>query len=111
MKNEDREVLGRVIRYCDDVKSLIKEYGDDFEQYKKRISFQYSCNMCIIQIGELVGRLSDEFIEEHNDVPWHAIKAMRNLHAHDYERVDLEIVWDTLTNEIPELKETIEKML
>ena len=67
--------------------------------------------MCIIQIGELVGRLSDEFIEEHNDVPWHAIKAMRNLHAHDYERVDLEIVWDTLTNEIPELKETIEKML
>jgi len=31
MKNEDREVLGRVIRYCDDVKSLIKEYGDDFE--------------------------------------------------------------------------------
>ena len=67
--------------------------------------------MCIIQIGELVGRLSDEFIEEHNDVPWYAIKAMRNLHAHDYERVDLEIVWDTLTNEIPELKETIEKML
>ena len=111
MKNEDREIIVRIIRYCDDVRSLLGEYGNDFKQYKERISFQYSCNMCIIQIGELVGRLSDEFIEEHNDVPWYAIKAMRNLHAHDYERVDLEIVWDTLTNEIPELQETIEKML
>jgi uncharacterized protein with HEPN domain len=111
MKNEDREILERLIRYCDDVISLLEEYGNDFENYKQRISFQYSCNMCIIQIGELVGRLSDEFVEEHNEVPWYAIKAMRNLHAHDYERVDLGIVWDTLTNEIPELEETLKKML
>ncbi|MCR5488169.1 MAG: DUF86 domain-containing protein [Lachnospiraceae bacterium] len=111
MKNEDREVLKRMIRYCDDVRTLLEEYGNDFEHYKERISFQYSCNMCIIQIGELVGRLSDEFVNEHSEVPWHAIKAMRNLHAHDYERVDLEIVWDTLTNEIPELRVTLEKML
>ncbi len=111
MKNEDRKVLERVIRYCNDIELLLAEYGNDFEKYKEQISFQYSCNMCIIQIGELVGRLSDEFIAEHNEVPWYAIKAMRNLHAHDYERVDFDIVWDTLTNEIPELKETIEKML
>ncbi len=67
--------------------------------------------MCIIQIGELVCRLSDEFLEEHGEVPWHAIKAMRNLHAHDYERVDLEIVWNTLNEEIPDLKKTIENMM
>ena len=36
---------------------------------------------------------------------------MRNLHAHDYERVDLEIVWNTLTEEIPDLKDTIESMM
>jgi len=107
MKSEDRDVLERIIKYCEDVEALLAEYGNDFEMYRDRISFQYSCNMCIIQIGELVGRLSDEFITEHNEVPWYAIKAMRNLHAHDYERVDLSIVWDTLTNEIPELKETI----
>jgi uncharacterized protein with HEPN domain len=59
--------------------------------------------ICIIQIGELVSRLSDEFIESHAQVPWHAIKGMRNLHAHDYERVDLEIVWNTLNEDIPDL--------
>lgn len=40
-----------------------------------------------IQIGELVGRLSEEFIGVHSEIPWHAIKGMRNLHAHDYENV------------------------
>lgn len=67
--------------------------------------------MCIIQIGELVGRLSDEFIEKYNETPWHAIKGMRNLHAHDYENVDLEIVWNTLVEDIPYLKEQINKII
>ena len=111
MKNEDRSILGRIVKYCSDIESLLTEYGNSYEQYKNRISFQYSCNMCIIQIGELVGRLSDDFIDGHSEVPWYAIKAMRNLHAHDYERVDLEIVWNTLTEEIPDLKELIEGMM
>lgn len=66
--------------------------------------------MCIIQIGELVNRLSDECIEEYNRIPWHAIRGMRNLHAHDYENVDLEIVWNTLLEDIPYLKEQISNM-
>ena len=36
---------------------------------------------------------------------------MRNLHAHDYEKVDLEIVWHTLVNEIPDLKHKFEKIV
>jgi uncharacterized protein with HEPN domain len=67
--------------------------------------------MCIIQIGELVSRLSDEFIELHSQIPWYAIKAMRNLHAHDYEKVDLSVVWTTLREEIPDLLKKLEMML
>ena len=33
------------------------------------ISFQYACNMCIIQIGELANRLSDEVKETNKDIP------------------------------------------
>ncbi|MBR1629934.1 MAG: DUF86 domain-containing protein [Lachnospiraceae bacterium] len=111
MNNRDRDVLDKIIRYCDDIAHLMNEYNYDYREYVEQISFQYSCNMCIIQIGELVGRLSEDFRFEHDDIPWHAIKSMRNLHAHDYERVDLEIVWDTLLNEIPELKEKLKQML
>ena len=111
MKNSDRMILERIIKYCKDVEHLLAQYHYSFKSYTKDISCQYSCNMCIIQIGELVGRLSEEFIEAYNDVPWYAIKAMRNLHAHNYDNVDLEMVWNTLTDEIPELKEKIEEYL
>lgn len=86
-------------------------FDKDFELYKKDLSFQYACNMCIIQIGELANRLSDEVKEANKDIPWRAIKGMRNLHAHDYENVDLEIVWNTLAEDIQALKETLEKLL
>ena len=35
---------------------------------------------------------------------------MRNLHAHDYENVDLEIVWNTLLEDIPALKKSLEEL-
>lgn len=79
MKNSDREILRKIVKYCDD--------------------------------GELVSRLSNEFIEEYNMIPWYAIKGMRNLHAHDYENVDFEIVWNTLVEDIPDLKEQINRMI
>ena len=48
--------------------------------------------MCIIQIEELANRLSDETKESNSSIPWRAIRGMRNLHTHDYENVDMEIV-------------------
>lgn len=67
--------------------------------------------MCIIQIGELANRLSDKTKESSPNIPWRAIKGMRNLHAHDYENVDMEIVWNTLLEDIPMLRESLKKLL
>jgi uncharacterized protein with HEPN domain len=111
MNDRDKKVVQKMIKYCSDVDYLMRKYQSDFQKYKEDISFQYACNMCIIQIGELVGRLSDDFIEEHSQVPWHAIKGMRNLHAHDYDRVDLNIVWNTLKEEIPALSKQLKTIL
>ncbi len=36
---------------------------------------------------------------------------MRNLHAHDYENVDMEIVWNTLREDIPVLEQNLEALL
>ena len=111
MNDRDREVIIKMIKYCHDISFLMEKYQSDFQTYKSDISFQYACNMCIIQIGELVSRLSDEFLELHSQIPWHAIKGMRNLHAHDYDRVDLSIVWNTLKEDVPELLKQLEEIL
>ena len=111
MKNEDTLIFKKMIKYCNDINSLMARFNTDFGKYKTDISFQYSCNMCIIQIGELANRLSDEAKENSKNIPWRAIIGMRNFHAHDYENVDLEIVWNTLLEDIPELKQSLEKLL
>lgn len=111
MKNEDILIIKKMIKYCDDISTLMRRFDSDFKKYKTDISFQYSCNMCIIQIGELVNRLSDETKENSKSIPWKAIRGMRNLHAHDYENVDLEIVWNTLLDDIPILQQNLIKML
>ncbi len=110
MKNEDIVILKKMIKYCNDIHTLMDRFDRDFEQYKKDISFQYACNMCIIQIGELANRLSDEIKEANKEIPWRAIRGMRNLHAHDYENVDLEIVWNTLLEDIPALEGNLRKI-
>ena len=111
MKNEDIQIIKKMIKYCGDIDTLMARFNTDFERYKTDISFQYSCNMCIIQIGELANRLSDETKDSSSNIPWRAIRGMRNLHAHDYENVDMEIVWNTLLEDIPMLKKNLEALL
>ena len=111
MKGKDGIILRKMIKYCLDIEYLLEQYDKSFEKYQKEISFQYACNMCIIQIGELVSRLSNEVMVAHREIPWRAIKGMRNLHAHDYENIDLEIVWNTLLEDIPVLKEQLEQII
>ena len=61
----------------------------------------------IIQIAENNSRLTDQFKAEHSEVPWIAIKGMRNKIVHDYGYVDLTIVYDTVIHGIPEMYEKL----
>ena len=57
----------------------------------------------IIQIAENNSKLSETFKQAHPEVPWLAIKGMRNRIVHDYGYVDLSIVYDTVTRGMPEM--------
>lgn len=64
----------------------------------------------IIQIAENNGRLTEAFKTQHSEVPWMAIKGMRNKTVHDYGYVDLSIVYDTVINGMPEMLRKIEEI-
>lgn len=57
----------------------------------------------LIQISENANRLSAEYKEKHPNVPWVSIYGLRNRIVHDYGNVDLDIVYSTLKDDIPEL--------
>lgn len=57
----------------------------------------------MIQISENSKKLSDEYKKQHAYIPWNAVYGFRNRIVHDYGNVDLNIVYETLKNDIPEL--------
>ena len=62
-------------------------------------------------IGEASRGLTDEFRREHNEVPWREIIDMRNRLTHGYFDIDLDVVWNTITNDLPALEQAIVRWL
>ena len=60
--------------------------------------------MTLINIGELVKNLTDEFKLSYKDIPWRGIAGMRDITAHKYQTLKMGDVWITLEKEIPFLK-------
>lgn len=107
MNDSDKKHLQRIIYYCNRLDNHIKAFGDDKDIFLTNQQYQDACSLIFIQIGEFVGRLSDEFKKEHNEIPWQSIKNMRNKNAHNYDHTMYDIVWDTIQEDIPELKELL----
>lgn len=54
-------------------------------------------------IGEAVRQLPDGFKSTHPDIPWSQIAGMRNRIVHEYFRLDLEIIWQIVHEDLPDL--------
>ena len=61
-------------------------------------------------MAESATRVSDGLQEKHPEVDWLKIRGFRNVLVHDYLGVDLERVWNILENDLPKLKDAVEKM-
>ena len=62
-------------------------------------------------IGEAAGRTSLETRQQIQTLPWTDIILMRNRLIHAYFDVDLDVVWKTLTDDLPPLIEALKKLL
>jgi uncharacterized protein with HEPN domain len=65
----------------------------------------------VIVVGEATKRLSNDFRNIHSDIPWKDIAGMRDILAHQYDRINLDTLWDVIQNDIPELIEMIAPLL
>ena len=90
------------------------------EDYTKDISYENFINNNLIQAGvireiEIIGeaskRLSKDFKEKYNDLPWEKMAGMRDKLIHDYFGVDIDAVWETVKKDIPLLKDKLEDIL
>jgi uncharacterized protein with HEPN domain len=80
----------------------------DFETDRKLV---LSIVKSIEIIGEAARKLTTEGRESHPDIPWQDIIGMRNRLIHAYFDINLDTVWDTVTNELPPLIEDLVEII
>jgi len=61
-------------------------------------------------LGEATRQLPADFISRHPAVPWRQIAGLRNRIVHEYFAVDLEIVWQVIHHDLPQLAAQLESL-
>ncbi len=62
-------------------------------------------------IGEAASRFPSELQKDYPDIPLQKIVGMRNRLIHGYEYVDYDILWDTISHDLPPLLSSLERIL
>lgn len=95
-----------------DIKFIIeKTEGITLGELKENEMLCDSVLFRLIQISESSGKLTPSFKETHKNIPWQAIKGMRNRIVHEYGDVKLDVVHQTVTEDIPEICELLEALM
>lgn len=96
----------------DSAKSAI-EYmrGKDWDSFSEDILLQDAVVRRLEIIGEAAGRVSSDTQEKYSHLPWHAMKSTRNKVIHEYDSIRLDIIWDIVHKDLPDLITELEKII
>ena len=113
MRDEKKDVIivKKILRYCEEIIKTHIAFNNNRDLFFNReegFIYRNSITMPILQIGELAKNLSQNFITEHNAIPWKAIARMRDIFAHHYGSIDYEMTWNTSIDDISMLKTYLE---
>jgi len=92
-------------------KILLFTQGVTREQFDQDELLQNTVIRMLEIIGEAARNVSDGIKAIHSEIPWRQIVGMRHRLVHEYFRIDLERVWDTVEKDIPDLIRRIEPLV
>ncbi len=101
--------------YLEDILKAIRS----IDKYTKDLTFQkFKRNNLVVDavvrnleiIGEAAKNIPANIRKKSSDIEWKKISGLRDILAHEYFGVDMEILWDIITNKLPNLKEKVSKL-
>lgn len=110
MKERDHgSCIEDIIEHMNYAEEFIKNLT--FEEFVNDKKTVLSVTKCIEVVGEATKHIPDSIREKYPEIPWNDLAGIRDRLVHGYFRVNLEIVWMTVTQEFPELRPKMEKVL
>ena len=107
-KKDPTILLDQILESID----LIFEYTASVtpEEFKADGKTKDAILMHLIVIGEAANKLPEDFRKKHHTIEWMRIIRTRHIIAHEYGRVDFDIIWRIITLYLPEARESLRKL-
>lgn len=112
MSSKRRKWLFRIREMLEAVRA-IQDYTDGlrYEQFRQDRFVQDAVAMNLIVIGEAAKHIPAHAKQQHKSIPWNKLAKLRNFIAHEYNRLDLSIVWQVILNELPQVAPQLQDMI
>ncbi len=103
MSGRDEVHIARIIKELRFMKQAIS--NTDRESFLIDDTIQRAVSMSLITIGECANHLSSAYKENHPEIEWIEIIAVRNIAAHGYWQLNMAQIWKAMEEDIPRLIE------
>jgi len=109
MDKRDKTLLLKILDEASIIADLIEGFNCD--TFIKDEKTKRAVSMTLINIGELVKLVSDKLRQDNPSIPWRSIAGLRDVAAHGYMTLRMEDIWETVSVDVPVLRNQIGKMI
>ena len=106
---DDFTYLSHILEAVERISEYLQEA--DYESFLKNTMMADAVIKNFEIIGEAANNVSDDFKQNHPELPWLDMGDMRNKLIHEYFGIDMKIIWDTCQNDLPKLEQQLERIL
>ena len=109
MRKADLAYLQHILDGIDRVTGYLA--GVSIEEFRNSHLLQAAAARELEIVGEAANKVSEETRREHPEIPWASMIATRNRLIHAYFDIDVTLVWSTVRNDLPPLREQIRRIV
>jgi uncharacterized protein with HEPN domain len=109
MSHEFLDFIEDILDAMDKAEVLVE--GFTYREFEEDFRTNFAVIRALEIIGEATKRLPMSVREQYPGIPWTGMAGMRDRIIHGYDTVDLQIVWDVVKQDIPEIKPQIQQIL
>jgi uncharacterized protein with HEPN domain len=85
--------------------------GYDLQGFHSSELLRRGATLTLINIGECVKQLNEDFKQTYPDIKWSSITNLRNIAAHNYWGLNMDWIWENVTVDVPELLEQVKRII
>ena len=111
MKYSDKQCIQKICEYAEKLLTHIKQNNISKESLINDYALQWLVTTPLYNIGEQVYSLSDEYKNEHTDIPWSMISGLRHRLVHNYDGTNWSIIAEVVFEELPILLEQLKELI